>query len=79
MEHNVRAMSVALDNAASGYAEKMAREKGLTKIACPGVDYVVRHMAFELVNAGLISADEMYSFLDNRRYRDRTPEVWWND
>lgn len=76
---NTRAMSVALDNAASGYAERVARDKGLMKIACPSVDYVVRHMAFELVNAGLIDADDMYNFLDERRYRDRTPEVWWND
>ena len=70
-------MSVALDNAASGYAEKMARERGLIKIAAPSVDYVVRHMATELVNAGLVSFDEMYDFLDERRYRDNTPDMWW--
>ena len=48
-------MSIALHNAASGYAEKMARERGLIKISAPSVDYVVRHMATELANAGLVS------------------------
>ena len=76
---NTKAMSVALDKAASGYAEKMAREKGLIKVACPSVDYVVRQMAFELVNAGLVTFDEMYEFLDKRQYRDNTPDVWWNN
>ena len=76
---NTKAMSVALDKAASGYAEKMARERGLIKVACPSVDYVVRHMAFELVNAGLVTFDEMYEFLDKRQYRDNTPDVWWNN
>ena len=76
---NLRAMSIALDNAASGYAEKISRERGLVRVSCPGVDYAIRHMAFELVNAGLIDADTMYEFLDDRRYREKTPECWWND
>lgn len=74
---NTKAMSIALHNAASGYAEKMARERGLIKISAPSVDYVVRHMATELANAGLVSFDEMYDFLDERRYRDNTPDMWW--
>lgn len=79
MNMNTKAMSVALDKAASGYAEKMARERGLIKISAPSVDYVVRHMTIELVNAGLISFDDMYDFLDKRQYRDNTPDMWWEN
>lgn len=76
---NIKIMNIALDKAASGYAEKIARENGLIRISCPSVDYAVRHMVFELVNAGLINFDEMYDFLDKRQYRDKTPDIWWND
>lgn len=78
--NNSRLMSIAIDNAASGYAEKIAREKGLLKLACPSVDYAIRHMSVELVNAGLVDADKMFEFLDERRYREvKTPDIWWND
>lgn len=77
---NLRAMSIAIDKAASGYAEKITRESGrLSRIQCPAIDYGVRMLACDLVNNGLVDPDEMYEFLDSRRYRDNTPDMWWVD
>lgn len=77
---NLKAMSVAIHKAASGYAEKIARESGaLTIIQCPAIDFGIRKMAIDLVNAGVIDADAMYEFLDKRQYRDYTPDMWWID
>ena len=67
------------NNAAKGYAEKISRKQRLKRVHCPGVDYAVRHIVNELVNTNLIGADEMYKFLNERRYRDNTPEIWWYD
>ena len=79
MENN-KAMSVAIHKAASGYAEKITRESGLIrKIQCPALDWAVRKMAIDLINAGVVDADAMYEFLDERQYRNYTPDIWWND
>ena len=77
---NMKAMSIAIDKAASGYAEKIARESGvIRKIQCPALDYAVRKMAIDLINAGVVDADAMYEFLDERQYRNYTPDMWWAD
>jgi hypothetical protein len=77
---NLKAMSIAIDKAASGYAENIARDSGrLSRIQCPAIDYGIRMLACDLVNNGLVDADKMYEFLDERRYRDNTPDMWWLD
>ena len=72
-------MSQALKEASRGYAEKIARENRVRAMHAPGLDYGVRQLVFGLVNSGVVDAEAMYSFLDKNRYRDNTPENWWND
>lgn len=73
-------MSVAVDKAAKGYAEKITREAGcFSKIQGPSIDYGVRTLAVNLVKAGLVDADKLFEFLDNRKYRENTPDLWWLD
>lgn len=72
-------MAQALKEASNGYAEKTARENGVRVIQAPGLDFGVRQLVFDLVNSGVVDAETMYSFLDKNRYRDNTPETWWND
>lgn len=71
-------MSIAIEKAAKGYAEKITRESGqIAVIQCPAVDWAVRKFAADLVKNGLIDPDKMFEFLDDRKYRDDTPETWW--
>jgi hypothetical protein len=74
---NLKEMSIAIDKAASGYAERISRENGSRVIQCPGIDWAIRHLAADLVKNGLIDPDKMFEFLDDRKYRDNTPETWW--
>lgn len=77
MENN-RLINAVIEKAASSYAEKITRENGsISRIQCPALDYGVRKLAIDLVNEGLVDADTMFSFLDERRYRDNTPDLWW--
>ena len=72
-------MTQALKEASMGYAEKTARESRIKVIHAPGLDFGVKQLVFDLVNSGVVDAETMYSFLDKNRYRDNTPEIWWND
>ena len=75
---NIKAMCVAIDQAAGGYAERITREAGrFDRFQGPAIDYGVRTFAVDLVKAGLVDADKLFEFLDNRKYRENTPTLWW--
>ncbi len=70
----------SIDAAASGFAEYCARERGLKILMCPGFDFGVRVLAYELTKHNLISCEDLFQFLKKNCYGGYDPNkegAWW--
>lgn len=68
-----------IEQAASGYAETIARSNRLPRISCSSVDLAIRIMAHRLVVDDVIDSETMLNFLKKHQYRENTPLNWWNE
>ena len=71
----------AINKAATGFAEYIARENELKIINCPGFDFGVRMLAKELVEDNIIDAEKLFNYLKNKSYRkyDNIIIEWWKN
>lgn len=77
----IDAMEHSIDFAASGVAEKLARQNNLKVIHCSAFEFGVRCLAYELIRNNIISCEDMFEFLKNNTYRgyDKCISEWWKD
>jgi hypothetical protein len=71
--------NTAINRAAIGFAEHIAREQNLSRIHCPGVDFGVRMLAKKLVEDNIIDAVKLFNYLKKESYRSYDDIIveWW--
>lgn len=71
----------AVNKAATGYAERVARENSVKVLHCPGIDFGVRVLAKALVDDNIIDAEKLFEYLKRKSYRnyDNIILEWWKD
>ena len=71
----------AINKAATGFAERIARNNSLKVLNCPGVDFGVRMLAKELLDDNIIDAEKLFNYLKRKSYRkyDDIVSEWWRD
>jgi len=69
----------AIDRASTGFAEYIAREKNVTRLHCPGIDFGVRMLARSLVKNNIVDAVKLFNYLKQNSYRsyDDIIKEWW--
>jgi len=75
------AYSKSIDAAASGFAEYHARKREIKVLNCPGFDYGVRLLSYQLAKHNLISCEALFEFLKNNCCGKYNPDIgaWWMD
>lgn len=70
---------VAIEKAAYGVAERIAREINVERQHCPGIDYGVRKLARMLVQDNIISCEDLFKYLAGHTYNgyDKSNQEWW--
>lgn len=69
----------AVETAAIGYGEKLARHVGLPRIQCPSLEAGIVTLCRGLIDNGLVDTDKLFDFLIERSYRpyDQICDEWW--
>lgn len=69
----------AVETAAIGYSEKLARHAGLHRIQCPSLEAGIVTLCRDLIDNGLVDTDKLFDFLIERSYRpyDQICDEWW--
>lgn len=72
-------MRKAVETAAIGYSENLARHAGLPRIQCPSLEAGVITLCRDLVGNGLVDAEKLFDFLIEKSYRpyDQIYDEWW--
>lgn len=72
-------MRKAVETAAIGYSEKLARNTNLAKIQCPPLEAGIITLCRDLIDNGLVDTEELFDFLIERSYRpyDQIYDEWW--
>ena len=71
----------AINKAAIGVAERIAREQEVKVLNCPGIDFGVRMLAKKLVEDNIIDVKKLFNYLKKKSYRnyDNIISEWWKD
>lgn len=69
----------AVETAAKGYSEKLARNANLPRIQCPSLEAGIVTLCRGLIDNGLVDTEELFDFLIERSYRsyDQIYDEWW--
>lgn len=69
----------AVDTAAIGYSEKLARRANLPRIQCPSLEAGIVTLCRGLIDYGLVDTEKLFDFLIERSHRpyDQIRDEWW--
>ncbi len=69
----------AVETAAIGFSEKLARHANLAIIQCSALEAGIVVLCKGLIDNGLVDTEELFDFLIARSYRpyDEIQDEWW--